>query len=241
MKVTDNTIFISGSSAGIGFEIAKAFSEKGNKVIINGRNQERLEKALGQLNNAFAIQGDLSIESERIRIAEELKKTHPDINLIVNNAGEAFAYNLGESNGKSYEYSSKEIITNYTSIIHFTDLLLSTLKEKPEATVVNITSIVSLLPTTGVPTYSSSKAALHFYTQALRMSLSQTSIKVFEVIPPLVNTEFSADIGGANGIPAGEVAEELVLALENNQFDVPVGQSKTVFAVFKEAIEKLVK
>lgn len=240
MNTTSNTVFISGGSAGIGLEIAKQFSAKGNKVIINGRNKERLENALKQLNNAIAIQGDLSVESERIRIANELKQNHSDLNVVINNAGEAYAYSLSES-GSAFENAAKEINTNYIAIIHFTELLLPVLKEKANAAIVNVTSIVGLYPQGGLPTYSASKAALHAYTQLLRKSLSETNVNVFEVMPPLVNTDFSAGIGGANGIPPKKVADELLTAFENNQFDVPVGQTKMVYAVFQEAITKLNK
>lgn len=240
MNTTNNTVFISGGSAGIGLEIAKIFSAKGNKVIINGRNQERLENALTQLNNAVGIQGDLSVENDRIRIAEELKQNHPELNVIINNAGAAYAYSLSES-GSTYQYAKDEINTNFTAILHFTEILLPHLKAKDHAAIVNITSVVALLPATGVPTYSASKAALHFYTQSLRKSLSETNISVFEVLPPLVNTDFSAFIGGANGIPPQEVADELLIAFESNQFDVPVGQTKFVYAAFQEAAAKFNK
>ncbi len=237
MKTTNNTVFISGGSAGIGLEIAKSFSEKGNKVIINGRNQERLDKALEQLENAVAIQGDLSIESERIRIANELIQNHPDLNIVINNAGEAYYYNLAD-NSNSYELAKKEINTNYLTIIHFTELLLPHLLQKDSA-VVNVTSIASLVSYAPVPTYAASKAALRSYTQSLRNALKETSVKIFEVLPPLVNTSFSAEIGGENGIPPKEVADELLIALEQNQFDVPVGQTKVVLGVFQEALAKL--
>ncbi|SDF03075.1 SDR family oxidoreductase [Epilithonimonas hungarica] len=237
MKTTNNTVFISGGSAGIGLEIAKSFSEKGNKVIINGRNQERLDKALEQLENAIGIQGDLSIESERIRIANELIQNHPDLNIVINNAGEAYYYNLA-GNTNSYELAKKEINTNYLTIIHFTELLLPHLLQKDSA-VVNITSIASLVSYAPVPTYAASKAALRSYTQSLRNALKETSVKIFEVLPPLVNTSFSAEIGGENGIPPKEVADELLTALEQNQFDVPVGQTKVVLGVFQEALAKL--
>ena len=239
MNTTNNTVFISGGSAGIGLEIAKLFSAKGNKVIINGRNQERLDKALQQLDNAVAIQGDLSIESERIRISEELKQNHPEVNIIITNAGAAYAYSLNEIGNNAYEYAANEINTNYIAIIHFSELLLPHLFQKNYSAIVNVTSIAGLLPIKDVPTYSASKAALHFYTQSLRQSLSETTISIFEVMPPLVNTEFSAPIGGANGIPPKEVADELLTAFENNQFDVPVGQTKLVYAVFQEAMAKL--
>ncbi|MPS73611.1 MAG: SDR family NAD(P)-dependent oxidoreductase [Chryseobacterium sp.] len=237
MKTTNNTVFISGGSAGIGLEIAKSFSEKGNKVIINGRNQERLDKALEQLKNAIGIQGDLSIESERIRIANELIQNHPDLNIVINNAGEAYYYNLAD-NSDSYELARKEINTNYLTIIHFTELLLPHLLQKDSA-VVNVTSIASLVSYAPVPTYAASKAALRSYTQSLRNALKETSVKIFEVLPPLVNTSFSAEIGGENGIPPKEVADELLTALEQNQFDVPVGQTKVVLSVFQEALAKL--
>ncbi|MBX9450047.1 MAG: SDR family NAD(P)-dependent oxidoreductase [Taibaiella sp.] len=237
MNTSNNTIFISGGSAGIGFEIAKLFSAKRNKIIINGRNKERLENALTRLKNATAIQGDLSVESERIRIAAALKQQHPDVNVIVNNAGAAYVYSLADAE-KTYEYAVQEINTNYVSIIHFTELLLPHLRIKENAAIANVTSIAGLIPSTGLPTYSASKAALHFYTQSLRSSLAETNINVFEVMPPLVNTDFSAEIGGANGIPPKEVAEELFIAFESNRFDVPVGQTKAVYAVLQEATSK---
>lgn len=240
MNKTNNTVFISGGSAGIGFAIAKEFSANGNKVIINGRNMDRLNQALKQLTNASAIQGDLSIESERIRIASELKENHGSVNIIVNNAGEAYAYSLAAP-GNTYVNASKEINTNYLAVIHFTELMLPHLLGKDQAAVVNVTSIVGLVPAAGVATYSASKSALHFYTQSLRSSLSNTVVKVFELMPPLVNTEFSAPIGGANGIPPKDVSDELISALENDRFDVPVGQTKVVHAVIQEGMLKLNK
>jgi len=119
-------------------------------------------------------------------------------------------------------------------------LMLPVLKEKASA-IVNVTSIVALLPMTHVATYAASKAALHFYTQSLRDSLSDTNVRVFELLPPLVNTEFSAAIGGANGISPQEVAEELLAALEKNQYDVPVGQTKLVHEAFQRAMGSMQK
>lgn len=238
MNTQNNTIFISGGSAGIGLEIAKLFSAKGNKVIINGRNQERLNKALEQLNNAVAILGDLSEESERIRIANELKANYSDLNVIINNAGAGYAYSLSDIKN-AYEYSAIEINTNYVAVIHFTELLLPSLLENENAAIVNVTSRVAFMPLPLVPTYSASKAALHFYTQTLRNALSQRKINVFELMPPSVNTEFSSQVGGENGIPPKEVADELLLAFESNQFDVPVGGTKRIYAAFQEAIKKL--
>lgn len=229
MKTKGNTIFISGGSAGIGLAIAKKLNAAGNKVIINGRNAERLQKALKELDQAVAIQGDLSVESDRIRIANDLKTNYPDVNIIINNAGAAFAYLLSETIG-AHEKAAIEMNTNYFSVIHFTELLIPHLLQKAEAAVINISSIAVFGSHVMLPTYGATKAALHSYTAALRQTYQdQKKLQVYEVYPPLVDTEFSAEIGGANGIPASEVADELFLALEKNQFDVPVGDTKQFF------------
>ncbi|MCV9929808.1 SDR family NAD(P)-dependent oxidoreductase [Flavobacterium sp. LS1R49] len=229
MKTTGNTVFITGGSAGIGLAIAKKLSAAGNKIIINGRNEERLQNALKQLDNAIAIQGDLSLETDRVRIATQLKENYPEVNIIINNAGAAFAYLLSETKN-AHEKALIEMNTNYFSVIHFTELLLPHLAKKAEAAIINISSIAVFDSHKFLPTYGATKAALHSYTVALRYTYEEEkNIQIYEVYPPLVNTEFSAGIGGANGIPPEDVADELLLALEKNQFDVPVGDSKQFF------------
>jgi uncharacterized oxidoreductase len=229
MKTIGNTVFISGGSAGIGLAIAKKLSDAGNKIIINGRNEERLQNALKQLDNTVAIQGDLSIEADRIRIAKELKENYPEVNVIINNAGAAFSYLLNETLN-AHEKAAIEMNTNYFSVIHFTELLLPHLIQKTEAAVVNVSSIAVFGSHKLLPTYGATKAALHSYTVALRDTYEvEKNLQIYEIYPPLVNTEFSAEIGGANGIPPEEVADELFLALEKNQFNVPVGDSKQFF------------
>ncbi|WP_379089957.1 SDR family oxidoreductase [Pedobacter sp. UC225_65] len=229
MKTTGNTIFISGGSAGIGLAIAKKFSAAGNKIIINGRNEERLQNALKQLDNAMAIQGDLSVKADRLKIAEELKSKHADINIIINNAGAAFMNDLSDNNNNAAAKAYEEINTNYISVIDFTALTLPLLLQQEEAAIVNVSSIAVFRSNKYLPTYSASKAALHSYTQGLRDTFSENgNLNVYELYPPLVNTDFSAEIGGANGIPASEVADELFVALAENQFEVPVGDTKKI-------------
>lgn len=235
MKTTGNTVFISGGSAGIGLAIAKKLSAEGNRVIINGRSAERLQKALSELKDAVGIQGDLSLEADRVRIARALADQHPDINIVLNNAGAAFLNNLGDSANNAVEKAYQEINTNYLSIIHFTSLVLPQLLKQDDAAIVNVTSIAVFRGNQYLPTYSASKAALHSYTQGLRDTFADNErLNVYEVYPPLVNTEFSAEVGGANGIPASEVADELVWALAKNQFEVPVGETKRIHQLVEQ-------
>lgn len=240
MKTTGNTIFISGGSAGIGLAIAKKLSDAGNQIIINGRNEVRLQNALKELNNAVAIAGDLSLEVDRIRIAEVLKTNHPNLNIIINNAGSAFMNDLSNSENNAAEKAYQEINTNYISVIHFTSLVLPELLKQEDSAIVNISSIAVFRSNKFLPTYSASKAALHSYTQGLRDTFADNEkLNVYEVYPPLVNTEFSAEIGGANGIPASEVADELFLALEKDQFEVPVGDTKNIHNLVNPITEQI--
>lgn len=241
MKTTGNTVFISGGSAGIGLAIAKKLSAAGNKIIINGRNEERLKNALNELDSStVAIQGDLSVESDRIRIATELKSNYPDVNIIINNAGSAFINPLDDLSNNTAEKAYQEINTNYISIIHFTALVLPQLLQQEEAAIVNVSSIAVFRSNKYLPTYSASKAALHSYTQGLRDTFAENEkLNVYEVYPPLVNTEFSVEIGGANGIPPSEVADELFTALEKNQFEIPVGDAKKIHSLINPISEQV--
>ncbi|WP_210520108.1 SDR family oxidoreductase [Hymenobacter terricola] len=228
MNTQDNTILIIGGSAGIGFELARLLSSNGNRVIITGRNAERLRQAAAQLPGVTAIAGDVSKADDVERLVAQLAQEYPALNLVINNAGAAFVHSLVLDNG-TFARAEAEMLTNYLAIIRLNELLLPLLKRQPAAAIVNVSSIVAFAPTGSIATYSASKAALHSYTQSLRFALAATSVKVFELMPPLVNTDFSQDIGGANGIPPAQVAEELVQALEQDEYEIHVGNTAGIY------------
>lgn len=223
MNITNKTVLITGGGSGIGFAIAKTLSEKNNTVIITGRSEARLKEAAAKLNNVSYFVADVTKEEDVNKLVSYLAEKHPTLNVLINNAGQAFMYELNEK--PAYENAAAEINTNYLSIIRLTDKLLPALKTQAQAAIVNVTSVVAIAPSHDIPTYSASKAALHSYTQALRFALANTSVKVFEIYPPLVNTEFSAEIGGENGIPPQQVADEFMQGIEADNFDIRVGFS----------------
>src|SRR4051812_9907195 len=92
MKTTNNTILITGGSAGIGFAIAKTLSEKGNHVIITGRNADRLEKAAAQLKNVTPMVSDITNEQDVDKLVNTIKEKFPTLNIVINNAGNAYVY-----------------------------------------------------------------------------------------------------------------------------------------------------
>jgi len=230
MNTTKNTVLITGGSAGIGFELARLFSEQGNQVIITGRDEQRLKTAVSKLKNTKAIVSDVSDNAQVDALVAQLNREYPQLNIVINNAGKAYYYPLGDE-GDVAKKAAEEMQTNYIAPILLTDKLLPLLKKQPEAAVVNVTSIVAFAPGRRLATYAASKAALHHYTRTLRITLEKTApnVKVFELMPPLVNTEFSKVIGGEKGIAPEKVAEDLIQALQDNTYEIHVGDTAQLY------------
>jgi uncharacterized oxidoreductase len=224
-------VLVTGGGSGIGLEIAKQLSAKNNKVIITGRTAAKLQKAVAGLTNVTAITADINNADDVKKLVATIKADFGGLDILINNAGNAYVYNLtadANAEGKSRE----EFDTNFFSVLNLTEQLLPTLTASPEAAIVTVTSILALTPRSTLPTYSASKAALRSYTQALRFELAKTTgIKVFELMPPLVNTDFSKDIGGENGIPPSQVADDLISAFENDVYEIHVGNTAHVYGL----------
>lgn len=228
MRTTGNTILITGGSAGMGLEMARLFAANGNKVIITGRDENRLNAAVAQLGNVTAIVSDVAKDSDVNALVKRVTNDFPELNVLINNAGRAFAYHLSGGAG-AYEKAEDEMMTNYLSVIRLTEKLLPLLEKQKESAVVNVSSITAYAPNAYISTYSATKAALHSYTQSLRLALADTSVKVFELMPPLVNTEFSSEIGGEKGIAPSVVAEDVLDAMVNDRFEIRTGATEDIY------------
>jgi len=240
MNTTNNTVLISGGTAGIGLEIAKLLSAAGNKVIITGRDQQRLDAALGQLEHVTGIICDVSKNKDVEALVERVTTDFPEVNVVINNAGRAELYDVANSEG-AFDIAADEMLTNYLAVIHLNEKLLPLLKGHDEAAIVNVSSVVAFVPNSLV-SYSASKAALHSYTQSLRIALSRaTKVKVFELMPPLVNTDFSAMINGKAGIPPAVVAAALVDALAHDTYEIRVGNTQYIYDLYRKSPEDALK
>jgi uncharacterized oxidoreductase len=232
MNTTNKKVLITGGGSGIGFEIAKLLTEKGNQVIITGRTESKLKKAADQLRGVHYFASDITREADIDKLVNQVKQQFKGLDLLINNAADAYAYELAAKPG-DFDRSTAEITTNYLAVIRLIEKFLPLLSESNEAGIVNVSSIVAFTASNRIPTYAASKAALHFYTQSLRHALAKSSsIKVFELMPPLVNTELSKEIGGQDGIPPQQVAEGLVKALQEDTLEIHIGQTADFYNAF---------
>lgn len=188
MDLAGNTMLITGGGSGIGRGLAEAFHKLGNQVIIAGRRKDALDAATAANPGMKAVVVDVQNLAGLPAFAAEVRKQHPSLNVLINNAGIMKAENLQET---SQDFATVESIftTNLLAPIRLTAVLLPLLKRQNHATVMTVSSGLAFVPMAITPTYCATKAAIHSYTQSLRYQLKDTAIEVLELIPPYVATE----------------------------------------------------
>lgn len=231
MKTSNNTILITGGASGIGLAIAQKFLENGNTVIICGRRADKLAEVKSRLPELHTRVADISNPDDRIELRDWVTSNFSSLNILVNNAGIQNTFFLRQDN--SIESITSEVTTNLISPIHLANLFVPHLIKQQEAAIVNITSGLAYIPVAATAVYCATKAALHSFTLSARHQLKDTSIKVFEIAPPIVDTELGHDGSHkereVEGISALQVASETFLAVENDQFELAIGMAQNLY------------
>lgn len=239
MKLSGNTILITGGSTGIGLAFAERFMKAGNTVIITGRREQYLQAAQEKLPNLITRVSDLNNEAERIALFDWVTANYPDINVLVNNAGIQQRFNVLKTDVKSdWQYFNKEITTNIEAPFHLAMLFAPVFALKESAAIINVTSGLAFTPFAIAPIYSATKAALHSFTMSLRHQLSATPVEVIEVAPPAVNT----DLGGTGlhfqGEPLDTFADGIFQGLQEDKSEIGYGSSVDRLRMSRDDIDK---
>lgn len=229
MKLTNNTILITGGSNGIGLELASQFLKLGNTVIITGRNLSKLNEVKRNFPDLNIFQSDAGNANDIKTLYENVLKQFPELNVLINNAGIMRKLNLNDTS-YDLENINQEIEINLSGPIRMVNQFLPHLKTKKEATIVNVSSGLAFVPFPISPVYSATKAGVHFYTESLRIQLKKTNVKVFELAPPLTNTDlqnaFTAeDMKGTTAMDTDKMVEIALKALSNDIYEIRPGQS----------------
>ncbi len=192
MELKNSTILITGGTSGLGLEFVKQLLEIGAHVIVTGRNAEALSLTQQQYPKVHTFQSDVSNPKEIEKLFNDVTQQFPDLNIIINNAGLMRMIELRDQS-LDLENINREIATNLTGSIQMIHQFLPHLLTKKSAGIVNVTSGIAFMSYSAAPIYSATKAGLRSYTQALRLQLEDTNVKVFEMIPPGVKTNLQND------------------------------------------------
>jgi uncharacterized oxidoreductase len=234
MKTKDNSILITGGATGIGFELAKAFVAEGNDVTICGRRENKLKEARSKIPSLHTVTCDISKAEERVYLYD-LK----DVNVLINNAGILRMIDL--KNDLTSLHGESEIETNLVAPIQLSTTFIPRLLKHKESAIINVTSGLAFVPMAAMPIYCATKAAMHSFSLSLRHQLRDTSTKVFEVMPPIVDTEIHGDTRNtlkSRSIPPSDVAKATLEALQMNEYEIVVGTAQGLRAGSRNSPEQ---
>ena len=187
MKLSGNTILITGGTSGIGLELAKEFRARGNDIIVSGRREHLLEEIESKHPGIVGRRLDIADPADIQRFAKALLAERPQLNVVIHNAGMMKDEALLESGTSTV--AEETVNTNLLGTMRLNAALLRHLGEVPHPVIAVVTSGLAFVPRVTAPAYAATKAGLHSWTQSLRFQTRQRGIEVVEIIPPYVATE----------------------------------------------------
>jgi uncharacterized oxidoreductase len=212
MKLSGNTMLITGGGSGIGRELALRFHALGNKVIVAGRRRGALEETISGREGMFAVELDVADPASIDAAARALVADQPELNIVINNAGIMASEDLGGA--RDLGIAEAAVTTNLLGPIRLTNALVDHLKSRPDSAIVNLSSGLASVPLVSAPTYSATKAAIHSYTLSLREQL-KGRVEVIELIPPGVQTDLTPGQSTREGyMPLGDYIDEVMRLFE---------------------------
>ncbi|ACT59946.1 SDR family oxidoreductase [Hirschia baltica] len=217
MKLSGNTILITGGSSGIGRQFARQFHALGNFVIITGRRMDALQETIGERDNMQAYQLDMTDADAIAEFAKQITTTHPGLNILMNNAGIMRPENLKAENIDTAD-AQLTIATNLLAPIQLGYALLPHLRTTQNAAILNVTSGLAFTPLFATPTYNATKAALHSWTLSLRGQFEK-EIDIIEIIPPGVQSDI---MEGHADDPAMMTMDDFITETMHNFHETPV-------------------
>lgn len=232
MNMTGNTILITGGTSGIGLELARQLCME-NIVIITGRDEVKLKAAKTSIGRIHAFRSDVGDTTAIAALHDRVLTEFPSLNILINNAGVMRKVNLRDGSVDLVDMN-REVETNLSGPIRMVKLFLPHLEKQHSSAIVNVTSGLAFVPFPISPVYSATKAGLHAFTQALRVQMSKTAVRVFELAPPGTETplfrgDFDAvDLGSTKGMDVTTLARLAIQGMRDDVFEIRPGLSNVL-------------
>jgi uncharacterized oxidoreductase len=214
MNISGNTIFIPGSTSGIGLALAVALQDRGNTVIIGGRRADLLAKIAAEHPGLDTVEIDTADPASITAAAARVLARHPDLNVLVTMAGIMRIEDWHQP--ESFLASAESVVTtNVLGPIRLIAAFVEHLRSRPDATIMTVSSGLGFTPLRVTPSYNLSKAAIHMLSESLRLQLADTAVRVVELEPPSVRTGLLPGQEDSEfAMPLDEFVAEVVALLE---------------------------
>ena len=187
MNITGNTIFIPGSTSGIGLALALALQANGNTVIVGGRRGDLLDKVAAEHPGIDTVVIDTTDAASIQSAASQVLDRHPDLNVLVPMAGIMQVEDWRKP--EAFLASAESVLTtNVLGPVRLIAAFIEHLRTRPDATIITVSSGLGFTPLAATPSYNASKAAIHMLSESIRLQLADTTVKVVELEPPSVRT-----------------------------------------------------
>jgi uncharacterized oxidoreductase len=234
MELSNRTVLVTGGTSGIGLGIAEAFQQSKSRVIVCGRDRKRLIRVEKRSAGITALLCDLGDPKQRENLAAEVLHRFPSLDILVNNAGIQRYIDLRKG-FEELRSGEDEITVNFVSPVVLTSLFIGHLMKRPSAAIINVSSGLGFMPMLDTPIYNATKAAIHTYSLVLRQQLKDTSVRVFEIVPPMVDTNLNKEgreaAGGEfRGISVAEYIPTIINGLKNDVETIFYGDGKNVLS-----------
>jgi uncharacterized oxidoreductase len=231
MQLINKTILITGGTSGIGMELARQLLQRGNTVVVTGRDRVKLEAAQRVLPQLQAFESDASDPEAIAKLCDIVTERFPSLDVIVNNAGIMRNLNLNEQ--RDLADVTREIDVNLNGPIRMVQQFLPHLMTRHGALIVNVSSGLAFIPMAISPVYCAAKAAIHAYTQCLRVQLEGSGVTVVELAPPGVETplfrgEFEKEMKGQKGMDVKVFAKAAIAGIEAGKVEIRPGLSNVL-------------
>lgn len=242
MELSRNTVFITGGNSGIGLAFAEALVGLDNTVIICGRDQQKLDAVKQRYPQIHTLRCDITDSAALERTVDTLQNTFPQLNVLINNAGIQYRYDFSAGEDVPAKID-EEVAVNLTALMRLTHMMLPGLARQPHAAVMNVSSMLGFIPKQSAPVYCATKAAVHVFSQALRYQLADTTVKVFEIVPPPVDTDMTRERVKFKMSSAAFVQGALQ-GVRRDRYETQVGWAKTLITLhrfFPALVENMIR
>ncbi|MFF7557023.1 SDR family oxidoreductase [Streptomyces olivaceus] len=235
MDISGNTVFIPGSTSGIGLALALRLQARGNTVIVGGRRAELLERIAAEHPGLDTVRIDTTDPASITAAAKQVLAAHPDLNVLVTMAGVMHAEDWHDP-ASFLATAESTVVTNVLGPIRLIAAFVEHLRTRPDATVMTVSSGLAFAPLKITPSYNASKAAIHMLSESVRLQLADSSVKVVELEPPSVRTALlPGHEDNEHAMPLDEFVAEVVDLIETRPDAKEIQVERVKFLRYGEA------